>query len=151
MEHDDESRVWVESPSWRVLPEGHGKRCRRRGCHKSAVAELFRPGISRPLWWAYCPDHMYGRQIRDGKVMWLIHRNSPGRRESSEADLLRELGEARRENERMKAIVRRAAKRRCEYGYWAAGESCLKEVKNPCIGCLSRAALEPAKEATDER
>jgi hypothetical protein len=29
-------------------------------------------------WWAYCPEHLYGRTIEDGKLMaWVIRRVEP--------------------------------------------------------------------------
>jgi hypothetical protein len=71
---------WVDVPdaSWRIE---EGKPCRRRlpgsksaQCPRESVAALNRgrhtPGLGRTAsWWAYCPDHLYGRWIKDG-VVW---------------------------------------------------------------------------------
>lgn len=73
---------WEAKPSreWRTLPAETRKRCRRRligrvaadgsyrTCQEPAVAELDR-GRRRPMWWAYCADHMYGRWIEEGVVV----------------------------------------------------------------------------------
>lgn len=64
---------WAAQPAqnWRLVTN---RRCRRllggprRGCGVPAVAELDR-GYTRPAWWAYCAEHMYGRWIEDGQVM----------------------------------------------------------------------------------
>lgn len=68
-------------PDWRTETE---RQCRRmhgtvRGrtrCTRQAVAALNRPrrvSWRNPVvidsWWAYCPDHMYGRWVEDGRVM----------------------------------------------------------------------------------
>ncbi len=54
-------------------PAGPGRKD-RRSCGAPAVAEL-RRGTSRAQWWAYCPDHMYGRWIEDGQVMnWILRK-----------------------------------------------------------------------------
>lgn len=89
-------------PSWPEVPEGHEvvaiidpdwrvverpKRCRRqpsqqqKACGKDAVAEVNRGGrmranrrgATRDSWWAYCPEHMYGRWVEEGFVMhWIL-------------------------------------------------------------------------------
>lgn len=56
-------RVWVPDRDWRVLATGQFKPCRCGRCRQPAVAELFRKGRKRSGWWAYCPEHLYGRQI----------------------------------------------------------------------------------------
>lgn len=70
--------VAVEDRSWRLVS---GKRCRWYGggyfqatCGAPAVAELDRDRTGRrPKWWAYCPDHLYGRWIENGQVMhWIL-------------------------------------------------------------------------------
>lgn len=73
--------VAAPDPHWRLVS---GKRCRMRGtgpaCAEPAVAELDRgyagAGIGSKRehnWWAYCPDHMYGRWAEDGNVMhWIL-------------------------------------------------------------------------------
>jgi hypothetical protein len=64
---------------WRLV--SGEKTCRRRegkhsSCPRKAVAEFNRrrrgavyPYGPRDNWWAYCPEHMYGRWIEDGQVM----------------------------------------------------------------------------------
>lgn len=55
------------------------RRCRwtmpsRKGCGKPSVAVLLRGPTKRPF--GYCPDHMYGRWIEDGKVMcWVLRKD----------------------------------------------------------------------------
>ena len=78
--------VAVEAgPDWRTET---GRRCRRqsgashRACHQPAVAALNRSRqkhvrgtgyVTVPEWWPYCPEHLYGRWIEDGKVMhWIL-------------------------------------------------------------------------------
>ena len=65
---------------WRVAA---GKRCRgygRKACGRPSVAELDRSHIAgRSRWFAYCPDHLYGRFIEDGKVMcWILKADDDG-------------------------------------------------------------------------
>jgi hypothetical protein len=61
---------------WRLV--AREKRCRRQaagesGCKTPAVAELNRSRRDGENWWAYCPDHMYGRWIEDGRVLqWRV-------------------------------------------------------------------------------
>ena len=88
--------VWVAefAPDWRVLHEA--KACRRLlggvktglagrrhgACGGLAVAEFDRgrtvrvgrrQGICTPAWWAYCPDHMYGKWVEGEHVMrWVL-------------------------------------------------------------------------------
>lgn len=57
---------------WRVTA---GKRCRgaagyhKPACGKPAVAEVHRKRRSwAGVWWAYCPEHMYGRWVENGVV-----------------------------------------------------------------------------------
>lgn len=101
-QHCGQTMTWVTlkqlaAESWDV-PEGYelaavadadwrlaaGKRCRRgashanggradrRPCGRPSTAELKR-GSSRPQWWAYCIDHLYGRWVENGKVMhWIL-------------------------------------------------------------------------------
>ncbi len=58
---------------WRLVVN-LDRRCRanaghkHRGCGAPAVAELNRSRTDRPMWWAYCADHMYGRWIEEGAV-----------------------------------------------------------------------------------
>lgn len=75
----------VPDPDWRLVS---GKRCRMREgqcstCGSDAVAELDRGWGARygrhrsreHDWWAYCPDHMYGRWIEGGQVMhWILRK-----------------------------------------------------------------------------
>ena len=43
-----------------------------RSCGKPSAAAVLR-GTVRKSWWGYCPDHMFGRWIEDGKVMhWIL-------------------------------------------------------------------------------
>ena len=76
-----ESRVFVDR-DWRVLSETeraskYGRRCRyivgATRCPNQAVAELDRRHAvgRRPIWWAYCGRHLYGRAIEDGRVVEL--------------------------------------------------------------------------------
>ena len=43
-------------------------------CQGQAVA-MFRRRYKNGThhWWAYCADHLYGREIRDGAVMHLVY------------------------------------------------------------------------------
>lgn len=76
----------VESAGeWRLEA---GKPCRRRTggrtCGAPSVAALKRThhypagngGLTRrpfPVWWPYCPDHLYGKWIEGGQVMcWIL-------------------------------------------------------------------------------
>lgn len=74
----------IEHDDWRLVS---GKRCRRVAqrrevCGKPAVAELnrgrYRSVVNSDLrrvdyWWAYCPEHLYGNWIENGKVMhWIL-------------------------------------------------------------------------------
>jgi hypothetical protein len=70
--------VAVRDAGWRFEP---GRRCRRMGpgyvsCGKPSVAAI-RRGISRPQWWAYCADHLYGHWVEDGVVMHWILKPTP--------------------------------------------------------------------------
>lgn len=85
-----EGHEWVAVPdqTWRLVDEHQttaasptGKRCRlmltgHTYCRQPAVAELKR-GTRRPRWWAYCPEHMYGRWIENGQVMHWVLREVP--------------------------------------------------------------------------
>lgn len=66
-----------EGADWRVLPKDSGKGCRARGCNALAVAKLYRRGLNRNSWWAYCGEHLYGRWVEDGRVMSWVRRGSP--------------------------------------------------------------------------
>lgn len=72
--------VAIPDPGWRWRT---GRQCRyaeagHRRCEGYAAAEL-RRGTVRPQWWAYCPDHMYGRWVEGGKVMhWILRECVPG-------------------------------------------------------------------------
>jgi hypothetical protein len=56
-------------PSWRVVTGERQCRQARNACGAPAVAEFNRGRRGRTDdWWAYCPDHMYGRWIEDGRV-----------------------------------------------------------------------------------
>jgi hypothetical protein len=69
--------VWVEDRGWRV-PSGYSK-CRQIRCPNPPVADLSRHSYARQAdyWWAYCASHLYGRRIRDGKVMFPVAPGSP--------------------------------------------------------------------------
>lgn len=71
------------SNRWRPLPPEPAKRCRYLGgtpraqCPNTAVAETDRGrhsanqhGTYRGNWWAYCLEHLYGRWIENGRVMY---------------------------------------------------------------------------------
>lgn len=77
----------VPDLEWRMVTAP--KRCRRqpvprgKACGEQAVAETNRGGRMRAnrrgatldSWWAYCPEHLYGKWIEDGKVMhWILRR-----------------------------------------------------------------------------
>lgn len=68
-------------PRWRLITERTFRGCRwgsgpgHQACGAAAVAELnrgrhLRVGGRVDSWWAYCADHLYGRWIEDGQVMW---------------------------------------------------------------------------------
>jgi len=68
--------VWVNDTTWQKLPKP--KRCRRidgaTHSHCPNMAEWAFPR-SNGLW-AYCPEHMYGRKIVNGKVMVEVYEDS---------------------------------------------------------------------------
>lgn len=69
--------VWVEDGDWRLLPVASTKKCRMVRCPNRGVAELLRSwGRTPGRWWAYCPDHMYGRRIHCGRVEIQVHPDS---------------------------------------------------------------------------
>jgi hypothetical protein len=83
-------RVPTPDPEWRLdegycrrfVPKSEGSRA-TRPCAQPAVAALNRKrhnphtGKRSDSWWRYCPDHMYGRWIEDGVVMyWKLERKS---------------------------------------------------------------------------
>ena len=47
------------------------RRCSTMHCHEPSVAVLYRKSnhLGRIMRKFCCPEHMYGREIRDGKVM----------------------------------------------------------------------------------
>lgn len=51
------------------LPARAGRAARRPSCGRDAVAWMDR-GVRWHNWYAYCGDHLYGRWIEDGKIMW---------------------------------------------------------------------------------
>ena len=69
-------REWQPDERWMVLGPETSARCRYMirqyvYCRKLAVAQLNRrSSFSRggASWWAYCGEHLYGREIRDGVV-----------------------------------------------------------------------------------
>lgn len=74
---------WVaqRDDRWRVTT---GRPCRAnagyraKSCRAQAVAELNRGYRSRESWWAYCPDHLYGRWVQDGAVWaWVLEEAQP--------------------------------------------------------------------------
>jgi hypothetical protein len=67
----------VIDKDWRLVETD--KKCRMmtryKVCGQPAVAELNRGRLSE-RWWAYCPDHLYGRWVENGHVMmWRLVRN----------------------------------------------------------------------------
>jgi hypothetical protein len=70
--------VWVPDPEWRTPSEY--ERCRQPVCPNPPVADLKRRryyrGGMRPVWWAYCAEHLYGRRIVDGVVEQQVVENS---------------------------------------------------------------------------
>lgn len=61
--------VWEPEPRdrYRLLDANETPRkCRRPGCEYLATWELLRTNG----WWAYCPDHNYGRRFENGEVLW---------------------------------------------------------------------------------
>ena len=78
----------VPDSCWRLAS---GKHCAMRGknpCYEQAVAELNRrrdgriSASGRPAhdaWYPYCPAHLYGRWVEDGKVMvWILEADTDG-------------------------------------------------------------------------
>ena len=78
MLYDQTNWPWVEEDArWRVLRPWVKKLCRMRGCRAPAVAELDRSHLAKGVyWWAYCPDHLYGRRVVCGKVACQVHPDS---------------------------------------------------------------------------
>jgi hypothetical protein len=78
--------IWIPDPAWTVQ---RGGVCRgSRGCPNEAVAYLYRThhhwvsGRKATLVrYRYCADHLFGGEIRDGKVWIQVHRDSPLARE----------------------------------------------------------------------
>ena len=69
MNIDEMPRVWVPDGDWMVLEPDDERRCRYRKCGKPAVAVLYRGHADElPRPWAYCSEHLYGRQIIRGVV-----------------------------------------------------------------------------------
>lgn len=72
---------------WRVIPTVEVRQCRRISmvggqpvrCGQRGVAEIARErprSRAQTEWWAYCPDHLYGRWIEGESVMvWLAVRD----------------------------------------------------------------------------
>lgn len=63
--------------SWRAVASP-GIQCRHAStsktearCENDSVAELLRSNVRRS-WWAYCPEHLFGRAFADGAVYVLI-------------------------------------------------------------------------------
>jgi hypothetical protein len=66
-----------EGRRWRLVT---GKQCRMRlnrhiTCARPAVAEFARQrrlssGKAIDAWWAYCEEHLYGRWIENGVIMY---------------------------------------------------------------------------------
>jgi hypothetical protein len=69
----------VIDKDWRLVETD--KKCRMmtryKSCKQPAVAELNRSHHQyQQRWWAYCPDHLYGRWVENGHVMmWRLVRN----------------------------------------------------------------------------
>jgi hypothetical protein len=74
---DDAPKVWVPDSDWRALgSDDPPMRCRR--CVRGADAVLYRAtrgDLPRP--WAYCHEHMYGREIIRGVVHVQVVAGSP--------------------------------------------------------------------------
>jgi hypothetical protein len=77
--------IWIPDEKWTVKRCGI---CRgSRGCPNEAVAYLYRthynrrhhsgPGRKTLVTYRYCADHLYGGEIRDGKVWIQVYRDSP--------------------------------------------------------------------------
>lgn len=68
--------AWVveADDDWSTSPMSASPVCRRPKCSAPSVAWL-RRGLTRPQWWGYCADHMYGRWV-DGDVVkhWVVRR-----------------------------------------------------------------------------
>ena len=70
-------REWQPDSKWMLLGTETTAPCRfmtkvdgkMRSCGKPAVAQMLRR-LRRGghNWWAYCGEHLYGREIRGGKV-----------------------------------------------------------------------------------
>ena len=78
MEGNEPTMVWVRDTYWRKLTKP--KRCRQIGGHpKTHCPNMADFGFLRGNGvWAYCPEHMYGRRIRDGIVEIQVSDDSPG-------------------------------------------------------------------------
>jgi hypothetical protein len=70
-----------EGPDWRVQ---EGWRCKRgfgnhsHMCGKPSIVATLR-GQRQPQWWAYCPEHAYGRWVENGKIMhWIVREKEAG-------------------------------------------------------------------------
>jgi hypothetical protein len=66
--------VAVIDPDWEVTDDGWtcSFTSPKKVCDATAVAILWR-GTKRRQRWRYCPEHMYGRWVEDGKVMhWIL-------------------------------------------------------------------------------
>lgn len=68
--------------SWRAVTSP-GIQCRHAStskveprCENDSVAELLRSNVRRS-WWAYCPEHLFGRVFVDGVVYVLILEEAP--------------------------------------------------------------------------
>lgn len=73
---DNEERVWVRDTRWEKLQvpricRFYGGHPRHRCYNKAEFALRRSNGL-----WAYCPEHMYGRRIRNGIVELDVHPDS---------------------------------------------------------------------------
>jgi hypothetical protein len=74
--------VWVSTNElqggdrWVVLSEPTSiYLCRGGGgCKNRPVAKLNRSHTTRPRWWFYCADHLFGKRIVDGQMQTRVLR-----------------------------------------------------------------------------
>ena len=83
-----EGHEWTWAPAgddWKLTAPEESRPCRwgagyhKPACGRPSVAAL-RRGFTRPSWWHYCEEHLYGRIIVDGQIlgMRLVATKHPG-------------------------------------------------------------------------
>lgn len=82
MADDFENRPWIEDRDWRLPVVPGVVECSFPRCDGRAVAILRRRRHRNRRSFTtadfyYCPEHLYGRRIEDGKVLTQVHPDSP--------------------------------------------------------------------------